>query len=129
MAQGTNRLLVPEEFLVAIERVTALRPRRVLIHILEHGSVNTDELNELYGYNHPPRAARDVRENGIPLKTSRIIGRNNRRIASYTLDIEQFQRGRDFRRAGRRGIPPQLKRILIEASGLRCELCGPRILL
>ncbi len=52
-----------------IDGVTALRPRRVLDHILKHGHITTAELTSEYGYNHPPRAARDVREHGIPLVT------------------------------------------------------------
>ena len=38
--------------------------------------VTTEELKErYYGYNHPPRAARDVREQGIPLEPFRAPGR------------------------------------------------------
>lgn len=58
-----------QRILDAIAKVTARRPKTVLDHILQHGSVSTDELQTLYGYDHAPRAARDVRELGIPLKT------------------------------------------------------------
>jgi len=47
--------------------VTAKRPKTVIDHILQHGFITTEELKEQYGYNHPPRAVRDVRENGIPI--------------------------------------------------------------
>ena len=37
------------------------RARIVIEHILAHGHITTEDL-EHYGYKHPPRAARDVRE-------------------------------------------------------------------
>ncbi len=51
--------------------VTAKRARAVIDHILAHGSVSTDDLQDM-GYTHPPRAARDVREQGIPLDTLKV---------------------------------------------------------
>ena len=59
----------PREFLDLLNSVQNKRARTVVDHILEHGQVTTEELKERYGYNHPPRAARDVREQGIPLET------------------------------------------------------------
>ena len=47
------------------------RARIVIEHILAHGHITTEDL-EHYGYKHPPRAARDVREAGIPLVTFRV---------------------------------------------------------
>lgn len=58
---------LPDDFVKKCKAVTAKRPRTVIKHILEHGYITTEELREKYGYNHPPRAARDVREQGIPL--------------------------------------------------------------
>jgi len=57
----------PKEFLDLINGVEAKRPRTVIQHILKHGHITSQELKDLYGYNHPPRAVRDVREHGIPL--------------------------------------------------------------
>ena len=51
-----------KEFLDLLESVTAKRPRTVIQHILQHGYITSQELKDLYGYNHPPRAIRDVRE-------------------------------------------------------------------
>ena len=53
---------VDPRILELCEQVTAKRPRTVIDHILKHGQVTTAELRDLYGYDHPPRAARDVRE-------------------------------------------------------------------
>jgi hypothetical protein len=71
--------------------VRAKRPRTVIQHILQHGFITTEELSELYGYDHPPRAVRDVRENGIPLETFSVTSKKTgRKIAAYRL-IERSQ--------------------------------------
>ncbi|HAO22511.1 MAG TPA: HNH endonuclease, partial [Desulfobacteraceae bacterium] len=72
-----------DKFLALCKSVTAKRPKAVIDHILQYGFVTTEELKEKYGYNHPPRAARDVREHGIPLITFRVTGSDNRKIAAY----------------------------------------------
>lgn len=64
----------PKEFLALCKSVTAKRPKIVIDHILTHGQITTEELKEKYGYNHPPRAVRDVREHGISLETFRVTG-------------------------------------------------------
>ena len=63
---------LPAEFVELLMRVRARRARVVIDHLLEHGRVTTKELTELYGYQNPPRAIRDVREQGIPIKTTHI---------------------------------------------------------
>ena len=73
----------PKEFLDLLESVTAKRPRTVIQHILKNGFITSQELKDIYGYNHPPRAVRDVREYGIPLITYRISGADGRSIAAY----------------------------------------------
>jgi len=73
----------PKEFLELLDSVQAKRPRTVIQHILQHGHITSQELKDVYGYNHPPRAVRDVREHGIPLVTYRITGSDGRRIAAY----------------------------------------------
>lgn len=104
-----------------IDGVTGLRPRRVLDHILKHGHITTAELATEYGYNHPPRAARDVREQGIPLVTFKVTGPDGRRIAAYRLgDAKDIVGGR----SGRRAFPKSFKEALIARDGERCVLCG-----
>jgi len=56
-----------DEFMELLNSVEAKRPRTVIQHILQHGFITSQELKDLYGYNHPPRAVRDVREHGVPL--------------------------------------------------------------
>ena len=74
---------LPEDFVARCKAVTAKRPRTVIDHILVHGFITTEELKEKYGYNHPPRAARDVREQGIALETFRVTGTDGRKIGAY----------------------------------------------
>ena len=63
---------LPQAFLNKLNVVKNKRARIVIEHILQHGSISTEELKALYGYNHPPRAAKDVRDEGIPLITFTI---------------------------------------------------------
>jgi hypothetical protein len=75
---------IPKDFLALIERISNKRARIVIDHIMEHGFITTEDLEKKYGYNHPPRAARDVREAGIPLETYRIKSNDGmRNIAAY----------------------------------------------
>jgi hypothetical protein len=54
-----------KEFIELLKSVVAKRPKTVIDHILKHGFITTENLKNLYGYNHPPRAVRDVKEHGI----------------------------------------------------------------
>ena len=73
----------PKEIIDKLNAVTAKRPRTVIQHILKHGFVTTEELENLYGYKHAPRAARDVREQGIPLEMFRVKSSDGRSIGAY----------------------------------------------
>lgn len=86
--------------------------------------VTTEELRDIYGYNHPPRAARDVREAGIPLRTVRVLGTDGRSIGAYEFgDPEEIE---EHKLRGRRTFSKEFKQTLIEASDGRCEVCGTR---
>src|SRR5258708_35873874 len=101
----------PEEFLKLIASLTNKRPKIVAEHILKHGAITTEELQTLYGYNHPPRAARDLREAGIPLETFRTKNSQGRTIAAYRFGaISQI---RADRLAGRRTFSKKFKNALI----------------
>jgi hypothetical protein len=112
-----------QDLLAAIALVTAKRPRTVLTHILAHGFITTDELKDLYGYNHPPRAARDVREAGIPLETFKVKGPDGRSIAAYRLPAGAAASDR----AGRRAYPKAFKDLLLATYGEQCTLCGAKV--
>jgi len=108
----------PKQFLELCKSITAKRPRTVIDHILEHGYITSEELMEKYGYNHPPRAARDVREQGIPLETFRVIGSDGRKIAAYRFGDASKKRFKKL--SGRTGLSKKIKEFLIEKSGCRC---------
>lgn len=108
----------PREFIELCASVTAKRPKTVIDHILRHGSITTEELKNKYGYDHPPRAARDVRELGISLETFRVISANGRKIAAYRFADPTKKQFRRF--SGRTGLSKKIKDQLIEKYGCRC---------
>jgi hypothetical protein len=109
---------LPKEFIDLCHSVTAKRPKTVIDHILKHGSITTAELKEKYGYNHPPRAARDVREHGIPLETFRVTGSDGREIAAYRFSDVSSQRFKKL--SGRTGLSKKIKDALVEKYGCKC---------
>lgn len=93
-------------------------------HILEYGHITTEDLQNKYGYDHPPRAARDVREQGIPLETFKVLGAHGRQIAAYRFgDLSKTER---HKLGGRRAWPKGLKNSLLAESGSRCAVCSAR---
>ena len=119
---GKNEHQYSGDFLEKLKSVTAKRAKTVIDHILQHGSISTEDLKATYGYDHPPRAVRDVREQGIPIETFTIIGKNGRKIAAYRLgspdDIEAGKSG------GRKVHSKKLKNDLIELHSSRCAVCS-----
>lgn len=98
------------------------RARIVIQHILEHGYITTEELEKVYGYSHPPRAARDVREAGIPLETYRVKSSDGRSIAAYRFgDLSKIRKDR---LQGRKTFPKTLKSELYAASEGKCAICS-----
>jgi len=108
----------PAEFLDLCRSVTDKRPRTVIDHLLKYGHITTEELKNQYGYNHPPRAARDVREHGIPLETFRVVGSDGRKIAAYRFADPTKRKFQRF--AGRTGLSKKIKEQLIAKYGCRC---------
>ena len=111
----------PEELLKLLKKVKGKRAQVVIDHILEHGIITTEEI-EKYGYKHPPRAARDVRERGVPLKTVHVTSSDGKRIAAYVFgDLSEIKKGRI---GGRKVIPKKLKESLIEQFDSKCFICS-----
>ena len=104
------------------EQVTAKRARAVIDHIIKYGAVTTEDLQEL-GYDHAPRAARDVREQGIPLETFKVRStRSGRSIAAYRFgDPSQIVHGRI---GGRKALPKWLKAALLQRDGSADKFTG-----
>jgi len=110
---------VPKELLARIEAVTNKRARFVLESIVKNGRVTTEEISGA-GYEHPPRAARDVRELGFSLKTISVKHSNGRTIGAYVFDEGEFQTGK----VGRRALPKKGRDAIIHAAGDKCQICG-----
>lgn len=110
----------PKEFLDLLESVSDKRPRTVIQHILKNGYITTQELKDDYGYNHPPRAARDVRELGIPLVTYRVPGPDGRKIAAYKFGDPSEAKNMLSKASGRTVLSKALKQALIEKYGSKC---------
>lgn len=111
----------PKEFFERLQAVTAKRPKTVIDHIVKHGYITTEELSDKYGYDHPPRAARDVREQGIPLETFRVTGSHGRKIGAYRFgDPAKIKGGR---LGGRKAWPKKFKEALVKLYDSRCGVC------
>jgi hypothetical protein len=115
-----NEGKLSKKFIERCKKVTDKRPRTVIEHILKHGHITTQELKDQYGYNHPPRAARDVREQGIPLETFRVVGTDGRKIGAYRFGDPK--KARFGRLAGRTAFSKELKEELIAKHGAKCSI-------
>jgi len=111
---------VPREILEKARQIRGKRSRVVVDHILKHGSITTEDL-ENYGYKHPPRAVRDVREQGLPVEMFWTRSSDGRKIAGYRFgsphDIRYNRLG------GRRVFSKEFVSQVIEANGGRCGIC------
>lgn len=106
------------EFIEWAQRVkTSKRAQRALEFLLERGSVTTRDLQAI-GYDHPPRAIRDLKDAGF-LIDSEMVTVEGRRMSQYTLvDVMSAE----F--AQRKPIPHAFRQGLFEAHGYRCAVCG-----
>ena len=114
---------IAPELLELCQSVNAKRARTVIDHILTHGIITNDELSDIYGYDHPPRAIRDVRENGIPLISYRVTSpKTGRPMGAYTFDdVSKIKRGRI---GGRKAFPKSFKPQLVERYGAKEAFTG-----
>jgi len=84
--------------------------------------ITTEQLKDRYGYDHPPRAARDVREHGIPLRTVKVKAKSGRTIAAYTFDLSRDMEG--LKTGGRKVVDRKVKSALLKRQDSRCGICG-----
>jgi len=114
-----------QEFIDVLKAVTKKRARFVIDTILEKGYCSTEDLKNA-GYEHAPRAARDVRELGIPLETYKIKDSTGKSIAAYRFgDWEEAKRKNQLSKtSGRTQLTEKLKNALLEHYGARCNLYG-----
>jgi hypothetical protein len=105
-----------------LAKISNKRARIVIEHILENGFITTEQLEKQYGYNHPPRAARDVRESGISLETFRVKDSEGRSIAAYRFgDLNKVRKGR---LEGRQTFSKKFRDRLYAQSGGKCSICS-----
>ncbi len=103
-----------------IAAVTNKRARFVLDSISKKGMVTTEEINQA-GYEHPPRAVRDARELGFPIRTIKVKHSNGRTIAAYIFPEDaRFGHGK----SGRRALTKKQRDAIIDAVGEKCQICG-----
>lgn len=106
----------------ALNAVTGKRARIVVEHLQKFGSITTDDLKEKYGYDHPPRAIKDVSDQGIPLVKAIVRKDDGKRMAEYRLgDLDNITAGRV---GGRANFPKSFKESLVAEYGSRCCLCN-----
>ena len=112
----------PDDFLKHIESISNKRAKIVIEHIMKYGFITTEDLETTYGYNHPPRAARDVRETGIPLETFKVKSTQGKSIAAYKFgDLKQIQKNRV---GGRIAFSKEFKKKLYELIKGHCSICN-----
>mgnify|MGYP006424006687 CR=1 FL=1 len=111
---------LPQKFLDKCKSVSAKRPKTVIDHILKYGYITTEELRDTYGYTHPPRAIRDVRERGIPIETFKVDSSEGRKIAAYRFGDPN--KARFSKLSGRTAFSSSLKNTLLEMYGARCAI-------
>ena len=112
----------PKDFLKLAKSITNKRAKIVIDHILKHGFISTEDLEKTYGYNHPPRAARDVREAGIPLETFKTKSSEGKSIAAYRFgDLSKIQNNRV---GGRQVFSKEFKKGLYDANNGHCYICN-----
>lgn len=111
---------LPKDFINKLKSVTAKRPAIIIAHILKYGSITSEEIKEIYGYNHPPRAIRDVREQGIRIETFRVKGNDGRNIAAYRFGDPARKEDNIAKASGRTTLSKALKKALIEIYGPKC---------
>lgn len=110
-----------------LNAITDKRPATVIRHILKYGSVSTEELERIYGYKHPPRAIRDVRERGVNIETFKIKSTDGRSIGAYRFGYPVFIDNKLSKVAGRTALSSAIKKALVEKYGAKCFIYNQEV--
>lgn len=121
--QGPTRVELPDDVVEELLARTANRSRVVVEHILAHGFVTTADLADKYGYDHAPRAARDVRERGIPLVSVRVVVDGRRMVAYRFPDTVELDRTR----SGRAGVTKAFRASVLDHYDHKCAFTGEQL--
>lgn len=116
---------ISKDFYDKLMSVTGKRARFVIDKIIQDGSCSTEDLKDA-GYEHAPRAKRDVVEAGIPIMNDRGVDRSGRRMAVYKFgNWEEYKNQNSLAKTkGRNNLTDKLKQKLIAKSGSVCALYG-----
>lgn len=109
----------PKEFLDKVRSVNSKRARFVVNEILEFGFCTTKRIQEA-GYDHPPRAARDVKECGIELITERYSDPSANRPLGVYIFGDFNANPMSSKTSGRQVLSDSLKDQLINKYGSKC---------
>ena len=112
----------PKETIDRLNAITAKRAATVIQHLLKNGYITTEDLENVYGYKHPPRAVRDVRELGINIETYKIRSSEGKNIAAYKFGNPVFFEDIDMKTHGRSSLSEALKQALVDKYGARCNI-------
>lgn len=117
--------VISQEFYDKLQSVSGKRARFVIDKIMETGSCSTEDLKNA-GYEHAPRAKRDVVEAGIPIIKENGTDASGRRMAVYKFgDYEEYKQGNSIAKTrGRNNLTDKLKQALISENGNKCALYG-----
>jgi len=103
-------LKLAEEYLA---RKSSGRGALALRVMLRDGGVTTEDLKNL-GYDHPPRAIADLKDNGIPIVRETVRSSASKRMARYSLGTaEQIRVGQ----VGRTAISKKFRDALLQKYG------------
>lgn len=104
-----------------LSQLSSARAEKVLRHILEHGGISTYEIEQL-GYGHPPRAAQDLKEAGVALRTvfREVHPVTGNRMGTYLLANPAPITRSNF--GGRAALPKKLERELYAHYGSKCNM-------
>ncbi|WP_432114390.1 hypothetical protein [Streptomyces sp. S1] len=101
----------------AAEVQASKRAQKALEFLLDKGSVTTGDLKAV-GYDHPPRAIRDLKDAGFVIESA-MVNINGKRMSQYTL-IDSMSA--DF--AQRKPLPLAFRKQLFKEHDHRCAICG-----
>ena len=116
---------ISKDFYDKLKSVKGKRARFVIDKIIQDGSCSTEDLKDA-GYEHAPRAKRDVVEAGIPIINDKGVDRSGRRMAVYKFgDWEEYKSKNSLAKTkGRNNLTDRLKQKLITENGSVCALYG-----
>jgi len=110
------------EILAVVAKVTTKRGKILVEHILKHGKVSTEDLEVIYELTDAASAARDVKDAGVPLISTRGKRKTGRQMAVYSFGDPSLIRGDQFQ--GRKAFSKGFKNVLIVQGGAKCALCS-----